>query len=145
MSEQERPARLTPGMMAEYGRLDVMWQSLVADLDAAKRERDAWIETAREYANGLEFYRGIVQQTGAHFGPAAYTSDDGSVQDSVLALKVPELAQQVVVLLQEARSELDCPNCDNVGDFNFGHRCINCDDNVDRNMDLRKRIDTVLS
>jgi hypothetical protein len=40
-TEQERPARLTPGMMAEYGRLDVMWQSLVADLDAAKQEVEA--------------------------------------------------------------------------------------------------------
>ena len=69
-------------------------RALQAQLTEVEAARDGWMDTAREFSNGLEFYRGIVQQTGAHFGPAAYTSDDGSVQDSVLALKVPELAAQ---------------------------------------------------
>lgn len=53
----------------------------------------AWMSTATEMANGLEFYRGIVWKIGDMFGVAARTSDDGSIQDSVLALKVPELVE----------------------------------------------------
>lgn len=65
----------------------------IARLEA---ERDGWERTAADMANGMAFYRDIVRQAGQHFGPAVYTSDDGSVQDEVLALKVPELAAAVV-------------------------------------------------
>lgn len=50
-----------------------------------------WMETAKFHAINEEFYRGIVRQIGEMFGDAAKTSDDGTIQDSVLALKVPEL------------------------------------------------------
>lgn len=60
----------------------------------AERERDGWIETATQFHRGLEYYQGIVRAVGALFGPEAYTSDDGSVQDEVLAEKVFELAQR---------------------------------------------------
>lgn len=74
----------------------------------AEGEREAWTETAREMANGLEFYRDIVRQAGEQLGPEAYISDDGSVQDAVLALKVPEL---VVALRERAeRAEGDRDN-----------------------------------
>lgn len=56
-----------------------------------ERERDNWIEGARQFANGSDFYRGLVAQIGDLFGVAARTADDGSVADSVIALRVPEL------------------------------------------------------
>ncbi len=65
---------------------------------AARAERDAWIETAKQHLRNEEFYHGIVNRIGEPFGVAARTSDDGSVQQDVLALKVPEL---VVKLRQE--------------------------------------------
>jgi hypothetical protein len=52
-----------------------------------------WREMAREYSNSSDFYRGIVVQIGEMFGEAARTSDDGSIQSGVLALKVPELVK----------------------------------------------------
>ena len=64
--------------------------------DALKRTQVAWEETARQYADGMAFYRGVVQQTGELLGRAARTADDGSECDSVLALKVPELVEVVV-------------------------------------------------
>lgn len=63
-----------------------------------EQERDAYERTACDMANNADFYRGIVHGCGAPFGVKARTSDDGSVQDSVLALKVPEL---VAALKQE--------------------------------------------
>lgn len=67
-----------------------------ARIEAVERERDNWQETAAQHCRNEEFWRGLVHQTGAHFGPAAYTADDGSVGDRVLGLKVPELAQAAV-------------------------------------------------
>jgi hypothetical protein len=62
-----------------------------------EQERDGWERTAADMSNGLEFYRGLIRKAGEPFGVEARTSDDGSVQDEVLALKVPEL----VAALQE--------------------------------------------
>src|SRR5471032_1651557 len=51
----------------------------------------AWREIAAQHHRNEEFYRGIVVAIGELFGVVARTSDDGSVQDDVLALRVPEL------------------------------------------------------
>lgn len=58
-------------------------------------ERDNWIDTAAQFSRNQEFYHGIVTQIGERFGTAAKTSDDGSIQDGVLALKVDELVGEL--------------------------------------------------
>lgn len=64
---------------------------LVTEVRKLQQERDNWIGTARQHLRNEEFYHGIVTKIGETFGVDAETSDDGSVQDRVLALKVPEL------------------------------------------------------
>jgi len=59
--------------------------------DAARAELEAWKETAAQHSRNEDFYRGLIQGIGSNFGAPAYTSDDGSVQQDVLALRVPEL------------------------------------------------------
>lgn len=71
-----------------------------AELEQARRERDGWMDSAAQMGRSVEFYRGIVHQIGDMFGAVARTSDDGSVQDGVLALRVPEL-------VTAARAEAD--------------------------------------
>jgi len=66
---------------------------LLDALEETERERDALSQEARHFHCNEMFYRGIVEEIGKPFGVAARTSDDGSVQDSILALKVPELVQ----------------------------------------------------
>lgn len=70
--------------------------------EAVAKRIAAWMSSAAEFSNNVEFYRGIVHKIGDQFGAAAKTSDDGSVQDHVLALKVPELVEATV----KARSNL---------------------------------------
>lgn len=65
----------------------------------AQPETNSWQETARRYASDADFYRGIVQQVGELFGDKVKTSDDGSVQDQVLALKVFDAVRE---LMEEA-------------------------------------------
>jgi len=64
------------------------------DLEAkrqAERERDNWRNTAEQENRNSAYYRGLLQQIGDIFGLESRTSDDGSLQDSVLCAKVPEL------------------------------------------------------
>lgn len=63
---------------------------------AFARRLAGWMHIAADGWKGAEFYRGIIDQCGAAIGPDAYTSDDGSVQQDVLALKLPELVKQLV-------------------------------------------------
>jgi hypothetical protein len=58
----------------------------------ARNSAKAWEESAAMFCRGQDYYCTIVRSVGALLGPAAYTSDDGSVQDEVLAEKVIELA-----------------------------------------------------
>lgn len=60
-----------------------------------KAERDGWMEDAARHWSNEDFYRGLVYKIGELFGVEARTSDDGSVQQDVLALKVPELVTRL--------------------------------------------------
>jgi hypothetical protein len=94
----------------EHHGLRMRVEEQAATIARLEGERDGWERTAADMANGMAFYRDIVRQAGQHFGPAVYTSDDGSVQDEVLALKVPELAAAVVAERDEAVQEFEVMN-----------------------------------
>jgi len=57
-----------------------------------------WMKVAAQGYRGAEFYRNIIDQCGRSLGIEAFTSDDGSVQQDVLALRLHEL---VVGLIPE--------------------------------------------
>ena len=65
-----------------------------------------WTETARQYAKNEAFYRDIVHKVGVNFGDSAKTSDDGSLQEDVLALKVPLLVRRLKEQYEEALAKL---------------------------------------
>lgn len=77
------------------------------DIEALRRERDAWQETANFHAGNEAFYRNIVCGIGAMFGKAAYTADDGTVMQDVLALKVPELVKELVYVAWQTANHFD--------------------------------------
>lgn len=62
-------------------------------LQQARRERDAWKDTAAMFLRNQEFFSNVINRIGAVFGRAAKTCDDGSVTTDVLVLKVPELVE----------------------------------------------------
>lgn len=70
--------------------------------EAAAKRIAAWMDTAASACRDVEFYRNIVCEVGEMFGEEAKISDDGSIQQDVLALKVPELVKR---LLSENQSE----------------------------------------
>ena len=72
-----------------------LFAHLSAENERLTNECSNWEETAREFAASTDFYRDLLRRTGELFGIEAKTSDDGSVQEDVLALKVPELVERL--------------------------------------------------
>lgn len=66
-----------------------------------------WIEEAAMYSRNADFYRNIVIEIGEMFGDAAKTSDDGSLQEGILALKVPELVRESLKELKQYKLQED--------------------------------------
>jgi len=65
-------------------------------IEEAIRQRNAWCDTAAQHLRNEEYYRGLVIKIGVMLGPEVYVSDDGSVQDSVLCAKVPEMVAKLI-------------------------------------------------
>jgi hypothetical protein len=76
-------------------------------LGTAEEERKrakGWMDTAGQEAKNTDYYRGLITKIGELLGQEAKTSDDGSIQDSVLCIKVPDLVKR---RFDEARSALE--------------------------------------
>lgn len=66
--------------------------------EAFARILDNWIESARQFACNADFYRGLLDDTAKHLGPEVFVSDDGSVQDEPLRLKIPEMVRELAAI-----------------------------------------------
>ena len=64
--------------------------------EACAKRIAAWMQTASQGYRGAEFYRDLLDECGRALGVEAYTSDDGSIQQDVLVLKVPELVKRLI-------------------------------------------------
>lgn len=80
------------------------------DIQGLIQERDNWIETARRSQKDCDYYQRLLDEIGEAIGEEAYISDDGSVQDSVLRAKVPELAIRIIKQWKDVREV--CKNPD---------------------------------
>jgi len=101
MTLQEWVERLPPIHAArkEYERLIAQksepYEYLQETVKELKAMSDHWEEAARRHCSNEFFYRELLNRCAAHIGPEVYISDDGSVQDEPLRLKVPELVKRL--------------------------------------------------
>lgn len=72
------------------------YDAAVTDAAELRRLLHCWIEAAAQYSRNEKFYHGIVIEIGNMFGAIARTADDGTVGDSVHALKVPALVAAAI-------------------------------------------------
>ena len=54
---------------------------------------DMWIETAAQSERNTAFYRGLLDDCAQYLGPEVYVSDDGSIQEDPIRLKIPEMVK----------------------------------------------------
>lgn len=79
----------------------------VREIERLTRERDNWINSAREYSDGLEYYRGLVVQIGEAIGEQSHIADDGVQHPDVLCAKVPELVARLRAENERLTRELE--------------------------------------
>jgi hypothetical protein len=70
-------------------------------------ELESWTASAAQFSDGQKFYHSLIKKIGERFGVAAKTSDDGSVQEDVLALRVPELVEAAITERDQLRAQID--------------------------------------
>lgn len=75
--------------------------------EAVARRIAAWMQTGAMFARNEAFYRGLIDKCAEHLGLDAFTADDGSIHDSPMRLKVPELVAERIASLASARRDLD--------------------------------------
>lgn len=65
--------------------------TLTAEIDRLKGEVEGWKADAERHCRNEIYYTGLLDEIAKNFGRAAYTSDDGSIQQDPLRAKMPEL------------------------------------------------------
>lgn len=71
----------------------IVMQPALAEAFAKRLEN--WMNLAKEESDNTEFYRGLLDEVAQHLGPEVYISEDGSVQDQPLRLKIPGLVAEL--------------------------------------------------
>jgi len=101
------------------------YRALLKERDDLRRQVMNWRDIANQYCRNQTYYAGLIDRIGRLFGAAAHTADDGSLQDSILRAKVPELVEflfksaagQLAMAASdpprhpELRKEPKCPGC----------------------------------
>lgn len=64
--------------------------------EAVAKRIAAWMDTAAQFERTADFYRNLLDDCAESLGPDAFISDDGSVQDSPIRLKIPHLVREIV-------------------------------------------------
>lgn len=138
---------------ADIDGLAAQLDKVVSEKEQVERERDeARAEVERLKAEATRIAKAINAALGtlaldlqeAPIAIGAVVRARKAAEDSVAHWQAEH--GRVVEALRAARAELDCPHGEGADPaFNYGHRCVMCDDNVDGNMVLRKRIDAALT
>lgn len=61
----------------------------------AVRERNNWFETALQNQRNEDYYRDLLDEVAKYLGPEVFIADDGTVSNSPLRAKIPELVRKM--------------------------------------------------
>jgi hypothetical protein len=81
-------------------------EELEEKLACSERARQKWEETAASVANVRDYYSRIIKEVADAIGPAAYTSDDGSVQPTPLRARLACRVQDLQSTILEQERQL---------------------------------------
>jgi hypothetical protein len=96
----ERPAPPVVARAVEWAKelqRQYGWESTPPVEICSEGCRCGWYDTAAQHARNEDYYRGLVDECAKHLGPEVFIADDGTVGDSVLRAKVPELVAALAV------------------------------------------------
>lgn len=55
-----------------------------------------WMETGAQHARNEAFYRDLLDEVAKHLGPEVFVSDDGSVMEDPVRLKIPDMVGRLI-------------------------------------------------
>lgn len=85
---------------------DVHFKLAGQDDEAMEREEPAYNDDfVKHLHGGMEYYQGVCKGVGNILGISAYTSDDGSIQDTVVVAKIEELVAELILENVKLKSE----------------------------------------
>lgn len=93
-----------------------------------------WEGVALQHCKNEFFYKELIRKTGENFGVEVHTSDDGSIQQDVLALKVPELVEELINKLPLVIEALE-----------KGYKCIENHIHPNQSLDIEELMERALS
>lgn len=110
MTYKEEADSLRDQLAAAQVRVDAIGEaSLNAQARFQQREKEliahieAWKHTAEQHLRNEQFYQGLLDDCAFHLGPETFISDDGSVQDSPIRLKIPEMVAALLAHIERLR------------------------------------------
>lgn len=65
--------------------------ALIREGTRLQQEKEDWMDTAAQQNRNAEYYQQAIDRIGLLFGRAAFICDDGSLSDTLLRAKVPDL------------------------------------------------------
>ena len=71
-------------------------KSVAAVIADEQRYTDSWCDLAAYFYRNECYCRDLLDQIGQEIGPLAYIADDGSIHDTVLRAKLPELVNALL-------------------------------------------------
>lgn len=71
-------------------------QQAIPRLELLENSVESWRQAAEQHCRNEQWYRGLLLKLGQRLGEPVYISDDGSVSDEPLILKVVERLEQLI-------------------------------------------------
>lgn len=92
--------------------------------EAVARRIAAWMDTAAQMARNADYYRDLLDECAKLLGVAAYTSNDGTVQDEPLRLKIPEVMAALQKQLAAFKAQTAFPITINAPELKPGEKFV---------------------
>jgi len=94
--------KLALGIREEATKISALRQQL----EKKDQQINNWTESARMFLDNQKYYSGLLDEIAKNFGKDAYISYDGSIQDSPLRAKMPELVIALRARAEQAEAKL---------------------------------------
>jgi hypothetical protein len=101
---QQQIADLTRRIEQDATNWKILWQGAQEEIERLKADNENWKQSAAQFLENQRYYCGLLDEIAKNFGHEAYTSDDGSVQDSPLRAKMPELVAALQKEVEDAKT-----------------------------------------
>mgnify|MGYP007100041785 CR=1 FL=1 len=86
---------------------DNVYSAILPGIRRLKRDVSLWEAVAAQNARNTEYYRDLLDRAAIYLGDDVFTCDDGSVSDSPLRAKIPEMVSALASRASDLQGRID--------------------------------------